>query len=180
MSYYYIIYPTLCFMTAILGWAYSFAELPVLYEFIYYVSIIYFLLDGATVLYVGDYIYIIHHFLALLFLASRLWWGNDPEFFYIFFMAIVMEISNIFYNLRPTLKKNSSSYMINDALFLSSWVSTRIIYAIPRLWDFALNGAKVSFSEYFYPVAVGCLVLFTGLHAYWGFLIIKKAQRVIC
>ena len=120
--------------------------------------------------------YIIHHGIVLTFLFMRSHWPDDGEYLVEWFeFGMIMEMSNVFFNIRPMFTKGSTGATINDATFVAVWFVTRIFYAIPKAWLNVLNGTDGGF-----PMAMRVLlIILTVMHAYWGYLMVKKIWRML-
>jgi hypothetical protein len=168
----YIIYPTICTIFFILD--YLGYDRQAIYEFGWWLSIIYFSLDLIVEVLRQDFLYILHHSVCLTLLLLKLVWSDERLYVTFMHLGLTMEISNIFLNARPLLKRGGKASTVNDLLFVISWFLTRWGYSIPKtLWLVLVDRIDGG-----YPVPIGvALTVVVALHVYWGFLILKKVAR---
>lgn len=173
--YTYAFYPTLCGLSFFLT-IFGFLETGPTYDIMWKVSLVYFVIDLVVQLMAMDFTYIIHHTIVLIFLLMRSRWPNDEQYLAEWFeFGMIMEMSNVFFNIRPMFTKGSTGAQLNDVTFVLVWFVTRIFYAIPTAWKNVLNGHDGGF-----PTAMMVLlVTLTLMHAYWGYLMVKKIWRML-
>ena len=173
--YTYALFPTLCGLSFLLTKFGVLETLPT-YDIMWKISIGYFIVDLVVQLMARDITYIIHHAIVLIFLLMRSSWVSDAGYLTEWFeFGMIMEMSNVFFNIRPMFAYGSTGAQLNDITFVLVWFVTRIFYAIPNSWRNVLGG-----SDGGYPNAMrALLVILTVMHAYWGYLMVKKIYRML-
>lgn len=136
---------------------------------------VYFVVDTLLVLYDWNLQYIVHHLMCFCLLMLRYGW-NDDTYWYVYVpIALSMELSTFFLNLRSVFDKGSYLGILNDIMFVLVWFISRIYFALPKIWHSLL----VNNADGGYPIPVySAVTALTVLHAYWGYLILKKFAKV--
>jgi hypothetical protein len=168
----YLIYPTICTIFFVLD-ALGYDRDPI-YEFGWWLSIVYFSLDIIVELIKLDPVYILHHSVCLTLLLLKFVWLDQRVYNTFMHLGLTMEISNIFLNARPLFVRGGTASTVNDLLFVVSWLATRLGYSIPRtLWLVLVDGVDGG-----YPRLMGiALTAVVALHVYWAALILKKVSN---
>jgi hypothetical protein len=173
--YTYALYPTLCGVSFFLA-VFGFVEMVPTYDIMWKISLVYFVIDLVVQLMAMDFTYIVHHTIVLIFLLMRSKWPSDELYLGEWFeFGMIMEMSNVFFNIRPMFTKGSMGAQLNDITFVVVWFVTRIFYAIPTAWKNVLGGSDGGFPN----AMLALLVTLTVMHAYWGYLMIKKIWRML-
>jgi len=135
----------------------------------------YFTIDLLLMLYECNLEYMVHHGMCFCLLMLRFGWDGDSYWIVYVPIALSMELSSLFLNLRRVLDKNGTLGMLNDIMFVIVWFCSRIFFALPRIWHSLLvNGADGG-----YPIPVySAVTALTILHVYWAYLIIIKFVKI--
>lgn len=150
---------------------------------IYVLTYLYFVITGLINLYYLEYNFIVHHIICLnLIYISH--YDTSQEYLIWLSYCFMAEISNIFLSLKGILKHLEkifklpikSIHTINDLLFFVSYFGIRIFYLMPLTYQFVtVNYLNLKFPKF---VLIN-IVTMSLLNLYWGYLIIKKVQRII-
>jgi hypothetical protein len=150
---------------------------------IYAFSYLYFVITGLINLYYLEYNFVFHHIVCLnLIFASHL--NTSQEYLIWFSYCFMAEISNIFLSLKNILKHIEKLFSIqlknintlNNLLFFISYFTIRIFYLMPLTYHFICD----NYYNLKFPGFILCnIIVMTLLNLYWGYLIIKKVQRML-
>lgn len=154
---------------------------------IYFWSYTYFIVTGLMNIYYLEYNFVVHHVICLNLIALS--HSNTNQAYIIWLSYCFMaEISNIFLSIKNILKHIEKilpqEYLItlkyiqntNDIMFFIGYFGIRILFLFPLTYIFV----KTNYSNLIYPnFILTNIILMSLLNLYWGFLIIKKAQKSI-
>lgn len=147
-------------------------------------SYLYFIITGLINVYYREYNFVIHHIICLdlIFMSHS---NINQKYITWLSYCFMAEVSNIFLSGKNILKHfekkfslqiKKNIYTLNDLMFFTSYFGIRIFFLIPLTCKFMLeNYFDLEYSNFIIVnVTVMCL-----LNLYWGYFIIKKAQKII-
>lgn len=150
---------------------------------IYLGSYLYFIITGLINLYYLEFNFVIHHIICLdLIFMSHI--NTNQEYLIWLSYCFMAEISNIFLSLKNILKHTENIFSfqlkkihtLNDILFFISYFGIRILYLFPLTYQFVFH----NYTNLKYPFFIlANIIIMCVLNLYWGYLIIKKVQRMI-
>ena len=151
--------------------------------YIYLFSYLYFVITGLINLYYLEYNFVIHHLICIDLIVMT-HFNSDPEYLSWVSYCFLAEISNIFLSLKNILKhfekifslSIKNIHTINDIMFFSSYFGIRIFYLFPITYKFiCTNYLNLKYSNFI----IINIITMCVLNLYWGYLILKKVQRMI-
>jgi hypothetical protein len=170
----YAIFPTICFACTLLDFAGY--DRQSIYDVAWWISIVYFISDLIVEISRRNLVYIAHHTACLTLLSLKMFWHDQKQYSDFMHLGLTMELSNLFFNLRPILKKGSTSATINDACFALVWYISRLGYSLPRtIHLIVVEKVDGGFPRVMITIVVGLTVL----HIYWAILIFRKSMRTL-
>lgn len=123
-------------------------------------------------------IYTIHHVAAILLLHGMMVTG---KYHYYFPVICMFEFSSIPLNIRYLLKqynvsKESWLFRLNDVVFVVSFAFIRLLFGgrhVSNVWQ------VLQYEDMFDIFLMIIVILFSTLHLYWGFGILKKTFNLL-